>query len=177
MNWADWVIVIIIVMSSLFGLWRGFVKEALSLVVWAAALIIAISFRYQASVMLEPHISTPSVRDIAAFSLLFILTLIVGALITRLVSTLVKMTGLSGTDRILGIVFGIMRGLVVVMAILLLAPAVVPVDQDGWWQQSAVIPRFLAFEDWATSIFSQFFNLMLDLFRDGSPAQANESST
>ena len=163
MNWADWAIIIIIGLSSLFGFWRGFVKEALSLLTWAAALIIAVSFRYPFASLLETHIATPSVRELIAFASLFIMTLIVGALVNRLVCELVKMTGLSGTDRIVGMLFGILRGVVIIMAFLVVLPSFISINEDRWWQESLIIPHFLVFEEWARSLFDRFVSLFQGL--------------
>ena len=149
MNWADWTIVGILSVSCLISIKRGFVKEALSLVVWIAAFIIAMVFSDRLALLLTDLISTPSVRNIAAFAILFAATLIVGAMVNYLIGELVRMTGLSGTDRLFGMVFGLARGALVVLAIVILLPSMVPVDEDNWWQQSRLIPRFLVFEDWA----------------------------
>ncbi len=164
MNWADWSIVAILALSSLISLKRGFVKEALSLIVWAAAFIIAMLFSGRLSTLLVDAIATPSIREMAAFAILFIAALIVGAMVNYLVSTLVKMTGLSGTDRLLGMVFGVARGLIVVMAILLLLPSLIPIDQDSWWQQSLLIPHFLSFEGWARGLAGDVSALISSLF-------------
>ena len=100
MNWADWTILTIIAISSLFSLKRGFVREALSLVTWVSAFIVARLFSQSLSFLLEPYIETPSVRVVAAFAILFIATLIVGVLINKLIGALIEATGLSATDRI-----------------------------------------------------------------------------
>jgi len=160
MNWADWAILGIVLVSSLISLKRGFVKEALSLVIWILAFIVAMLFGERLAVLLTDLISTPSVREMTAFVLLFAATLIVGAMVNYLVGELVRMTGLSGTDRMFGMIFGVARGLVVVMALLILLPSLVPLDQDSWWHESALIPHFLAFEHWARSLAAettQFF--------------------
>lgn len=160
MNWADWAILGIVLVSSLISLKRGFVKEALSLVIWILAFIVAMLFGERLAVLLTDLISTPSVREMTAFVLLFAATLIVGAMVNYLVGELVRMTGLSGTDRLFGMMFGVARGLVVVMALLILLPSLVPLDQDSWWHESALIPHFLAFEHWARSLAAettQFF--------------------
>jgi membrane protein required for colicin V production len=154
MNWADWTIVGILTVSCLIGLKRGLVKEALSLVVWLAAFFVAVSFREPFSQLLSNAIEVPSVRELAAFGGLFVATLVVGAMVNYLIGELVKLTGLSGTDRLLGMVFGLARGVVVVMAILILLPQVVPVDQDPWWSASALIPSFLQMENTARQLAS-----------------------
>lgn len=149
MNWADWAIFIIIVLSALISLQRGFVKEALSLVVWFAAIIVSMLFHQNLQVLLADYIQTSSLQQIAAFGILFFITLIVGSMVNHLVAAIVKATGLSGTDRLLGTLFGLLRGAMVVLVILILMPAIVPIDQDDWYQQSVLIPKFLLMETWA----------------------------
>jgi membrane protein required for colicin V production len=155
MIWVDWVILGIFALSSLIGLVRGLVKEAMSLVVWVLALFVASHFKTQAAVVLEQYIQTPSLREMAAFGGLFAATLFIGALVNFLLGQIVKMTGLSGTDRVLGALFGAGRGFLVVMAIIIFLPPVIPIDKDNWWHQSRLIPEFHAFEDSARAIFSQ----------------------
>ncbi|MEY4589137.1 MAG: hypothetical protein RL497_1213 [Pseudomonadota bacterium] len=155
MIWVDWVILGIFGLSSLIGLVRGLVKEAMSLVVWALALFVASHFKVQMAILLEPYIQTPSLREMAAFGGLFVGTLFTGALVNFVLGQIVKMTGLGGTDRILGAVFGAGRGFLVVMAIIIFLPPVIPIDKDNWWHQSILIPEFQAFEDSARVIFSQ----------------------
>ena len=164
MNWADWTIVAILVVSSLIGLKRGFVKEALSLVCWVAAFVVAMTFHEALGSLLVDTVPTPSVRELLAFGVLFAATLVVGAMVNYLLGELIRLTGLSGTDRLFGMVFGLARGAVVVLAILLLVPAVVPVNQDAWWHQSLVIPHFLAMEDWAREMGSLISAKFLALF-------------
>ncbi len=164
MNWADWTIIAILTVSSLIGLTRGFVKEALSLVCWFAAFIVAMTFHSALSELLVEWVETPSVREVLAFSILFGLTLIVGSMVNYLIGELIRMTGLSGTDRLFGMVFGMARGVVVVLAILLLVPPVVPIHQDIWWQHSALIPHFLTMEDWAKQLVGLISTQFLSLF-------------
>ena len=70
-------------------------------------------------------------------------------------SELVKMTGLSGTDRALGVVFGLARGVIIVMAVLIFTPMLVPVKQDVWLNESLLIPQFLLMETWSRETFAQ----------------------
>ena len=152
MNWADWVILAIVAISSLISLKRGFVKEALSLANWIVAFFVAMMFAEPFASILSPYISTPSIRDMVAFAALFAATLIVGAMLNNLVGELVRITGLSGTDRAIGMVFGLLRGFVIVMAILLLVPLLVPINEDVWWKKSMLIPQFLELEDWTRQV-------------------------
>jgi len=75
MNWADWVILAILVVSSLISLKRGFVREALSLANWVVAFFVAMAFRDVLATLISPYISTPSIRDMVAFATLFAATL------------------------------------------------------------------------------------------------------
>lgn len=150
-TWVDWAIIAIIIISCLISLKRGFVKEALSLVTWIIAGVVAWLFGGALSQHLTDFIEMPSARIIAACAILFVATLLVGALVNFLISELVRVTGLSGTDRFLGMVFGGARGalLVVVLTGLL---SLAPVQQDPWWQQSSLIPHFLMVADWSKNL-------------------------
>ncbi|MGB0732617.1 MAG: CvpA family protein [Pontibacterium sp.] len=159
MNWADWAIVGVIGISCLLSLRNGFVKEALSLATWAAALFIAFTFVVPMDAVLESYISTPSLRRLAAFGILFVLTLIAGALISQLVAMLVKATGLSATDRILGLGFGAARGALVVVVLIMLAGQT-PATQDIWWQESQLIPHFALMVDWTRDVASEIYSAL-----------------
>lgn len=163
-NWADWVIIGIIAVSCLFGLTRGLIKEALSVANWVIALLVAVVFKDRLALLLGVWIETPSLRGLAAFSILFLFTLLVGGLVNYLISHLVKVTGLSSTDRTLGMVFGLLRGFVVVMAVLLLLPPVISIDEDQWWTSSVLIPEFLAFEGWARETTAAVVSWVLTIF-------------
>lgn len=154
MNWADWTIVVIVAISSLISIKRGFVKEALSLAVWALAFFVSVAFHEKMAVLLQGAIESVSLRYLAAFASLFVASFVVGAMVKHLLAELVKMTGLSGTDRLFGMAFGLARGVIVVMAILILLPMAFPVQQDVWWQQSLLIPQFLLIEHWCKDTFA-----------------------
>ena len=150
-TWVDWAIIAIIAISSLISLKRGFVKEALSLVTWIIAGVVAWMFGGALSQHLTDFFEMPSARVIAGCAILFVATLLVGALVNFLIGELVRVTGLSGTDRFLGMVFGGARGalLVVVLTGLL---SLAPVQQDPWWQQSSLLPHFLMVADWSKNL-------------------------
>ena len=116
-TWVDWAIIAIIAISSLISLKRGFVKEALSLVTWIIAGVVAWMFGGALSQHLTDFIEMPSARVIAGCAILFVATLLVGALVNFLIGELVRVTGLSGTDRFLGMVFGGARGALLVATV------------------------------------------------------------
>jgi membrane protein required for colicin V production len=147
MIWVDYVIIGIIALSALIGLARGLIREVISLAVWIVAAAVAWFFYQPVSVQLEPWIATPSLRIGAAVLLLVIGVLVLGAIIAWLLTTLVDKTGLSGTDRLLGVVFGAARGAVLVALLVFLA-SLTPVTQDPWWQQSDLLGHFQILADW-----------------------------
>lgn len=164
MNWADWAILVIVSLSVLIGLLRGFVREAMSLVVWIVAFVAASMFYLQGGIWFDDLIPTPSLRYITAWVAIFAGVLIGGSIINYLLGQLVRSTGLGGTDRLLGMVFGALRGGIVVLALLILVPGVIPVSEDPWWQESLLIPHFLRFENWAVDCVHQFLNVFKSLF-------------
>jgi len=163
LNVFDWILVAIIATSSVFGLLRGFVKELLSLASWVAAFFVARLFSFKLSSFMVDWIDQPQFRLIAAFAILFAVTLVVGALINNVFSRLVSATGLTGTDRLFGMVFGIVRGglLVIVMVSLL---SLTPVSNDLWWQNSLIIPHFILVDEWSYKMSSSASGL-LDLLQ------------
>ena len=141
MIWVDIVIPGVIAISALFSLMRGFVREALSLAGWMAAFWIALTFAKDFADLLLTGISAPSVRVVVSFTILFVVTLVISALMNRLAGSLVTKTGLTGTDRMIGMIFGVARGVVVVCVLVLLA-GMTTIPQDPWWQESVLIDVF-----------------------------------
>ncbi len=147
MIWVDYTIIGLILISSVIGLLRGLIREAFSLVIWVVAIWIGLTFSREFSGFLEGVIEYPSARIAVAFAALFFITLILGALISYLLGELVKKTGLTGSDRFAGMIFGIARGLVVVAIIIMLA-GLTPLPEDSWWKESVLIPPFQALAVW-----------------------------
>lgn len=147
MVWVDIVIPGIIAISAVFSLLRGFVREALSLSGWLAAIWVSLTFSQDLADLFLAGISLPSMRIVVAFTVLFVLTLVVMALISKLVYQLVKKTGLTGTDRMIGVVFGLARGALIVSVLVLLA-GFTTMTQDAWWKESVMIDVFHEFAVW-----------------------------
>jgi len=151
MSWLDLVILGIIALSALISLIRGFVKESISLLSWIAAGIVAFRYFSAMAELLEPYLADPTIRSMAAFAVLFISTLIIGAIINFIMSQLVSKTGLSGTDKALGVVFGGARGVLIVIMIVLLA-SLTPMPEAQWWQDSAMVGFFQQLAEWVKGI-------------------------
>ena len=150
MIWVDYFILAIIVISALLSLWRGFFKEALSLISWLAALWVAMLYFDELGRYLAQWIDTPSVRGAVAFVMLFVGTVMVGGVVGFLVGKLVEKSGLTATDRALGVVFGVARG-VVIVAVLVMLAGLTSVPQDPWWHESLLLGHFQDMAMWLRS--------------------------
>ena len=139
----DWIILAILLVSTILSAFRGFVREALALGSWILAVIVARWFAPALSMRLSPFIDMASARTLMAYGILIIGTLIVCGLLTRVLSELIRVSGLSATDRLLGMVFGFLRGALVVLLGVTALHYFTPVSQDPWWQASRLVPLVL----------------------------------
>lgn len=147
MNWADYTVLGVIALSVLIGLWRGLVSEVMALAVWIAAFWVAWLLGPDVAERLRGVIELPSARVLAGYGLCFIVVLLLGALLRYLVSKLVESTGLTGTDRLLGMGFGFVRGvLLVTLAVFLLG--FTPFTRDPWWRDSVLLVQAQHVADW-----------------------------
>lgn len=148
MTLIDFGIILVIGVLLVLGLIWGFAKIAIALGTWIAASVISFSFAPNlAASLLQSSIDSPAMRLAVAMGILFVLTLILGALVSFLVRQLVARTGLSALDRILGMFIGASLGLVVVVALVFVA-GLTPVPQYEWWKASLLIERFETLAVW-----------------------------
>jgi membrane protein required for colicin V production len=143
MIWVDYAIIAIVVASAAISLLRGFLREAISLLGWVLAFWLALTFADDVSALFESTITQASVRHGLAFSAIVIGTLVITAIVMYLVRLIVYKTEITGTDRALGMVFGIARGIVIV-AMLVLFAGLTALPQDDWWRESTLLPHFQA---------------------------------
>lgn len=150
---ADWVIVAIIACSSLLSVLRGFIKEAFSLIAWVAAFAITGNF-YRELAEHFTYFNDEITRVILSILALFIGTLIIVGSIGNLLRILISKAGLSGTDRLLGIGFGFIRGVLIVSALLALLKILFKIhilsflEDEVFWQDSILIPELMRIVNW-----------------------------
>jgi membrane protein required for colicin V production len=132
MTLFDYGVLFIIGSSVLLSVMRGLVREIMALAGWVVAFLVANLFSDTVSLWLPESLGSMSVRLLAAFVLLFVATLVIMSLLARLIRSLVHGAGMSVEDRILGGVFGLARGLLVVMIVVLLAGLTTLPRQPVW---------------------------------------------
>ncbi|MEM1092839.1 MAG: CvpA family protein, partial [Pseudomonadota bacterium] len=152
----DWTILGILGLSMLISFFRGFVREFMALAIWIAAVWVALTFADQVAPLIGERVEVPSVRLAIAFAALFFATLLAGGVLNYVLGLLISQTGLSGTDRFLGLFFGAARGaLLLVVGVSLLS--LTPLPADPWWQNSLALPRLEALARWSSRYLPEDF--------------------
>lgn len=149
MSWVDWCIIAVLALSVLMGLFRGFIGEVLALACWVAAFWIAWVFGPRLAESLTA-IDVPSARIMLGYAICFLAVLLAGAVLTFLVRKLIAGSGLTGSDRLLGMVFGLVRGIALV-TLLVLILGFTPLAKDPWWQHSQLLPTFQRMAGWISA--------------------------
>lgn len=147
MNAVDYVFIGIVGISALLSLFRGLVREALSLTVWIVAGTLALTFASRAAPMLSGVVAAENLRTPVAFVLLFVVVVMLGSIVSYLVAQIMRRHGMSGPDRMLGLLFGVARGALIVSALVLVA-TVTPIAEQPWWQEAQLPPHFQPLASW-----------------------------
>lgn len=154
-------IIVLIVLSVIIGLIRGFVREALSLATWVAAFGFAALYVKPLAAQLPFAVQSDVVRMGIAFAIIFFGVLVVGAIINYLLSSAVASVGLGGVDHVLGGAFGLLRGgLIITLLVLLMGLASFP--KQPWWQNSMLMPWFENMAQVVKQMIPQDFSNYLD---------------
>ena len=154
-NTADWAIVVILGFSILLSLWRGFIREAASLAGWIAAFIIANMFVGEMASLLSQWIVNTTGRYLVAYALLFAGTLVMVGVLGKLGAQLVRATGLTVLDRLLGTAFGFARGIIIVLVMVYLLRQLSPPQNLVWLDQAQLMPHVDMLGQWVQQLFSR----------------------
>ncbi len=171
MNYADIAILFVLGLSVIVGLLRGFVSEVWALACWIFAGWVAWFCGPFVETWLPQDFASPGLRLVMAYLGCFILVVIAGSLVGYLLRRLVSGSGLSGTDRLLGLVFGLVRG-VAVIVLLVLMLGFTPFHRDAWWQESRLLPTF---ESAATRAKAYLPAKLSDYLRSNDAAAGQEA--
>ena len=139
MSWVDLVIVAGCFASAAFGAMRGFARETFSLVTWVVAIWLAWNFSWVVTYFLGEWVVAPGLKVWAGRAIVFVVVLFVGGLAGQMAGSLIKETGLSGTDRVLGSLFGLGRG-AIILGVAVLVLQLTGLDEDPWWRDARLSP-------------------------------------
>jgi membrane protein required for colicin V production len=152
---VDWAIIAVLGLSILLSLWRGFVREAVSLAGWIAAFVIANMFVGEMATFLQQWIANVTGRYVAAYALLFAGMLMVAGIVGKLSAQVVKVTGLTLLDRLLGTVFGFARGIIIVLVVVYVLRQLAPPQNLLWLDESQLMPYVDMLGQWVHALFSR----------------------
>jgi membrane protein required for colicin V production len=144
---ADWVIIAVVIFSTVISLWRGATREVLSLATWIIAAWVAIKYSKLLQPLLADYITAPEIQFAVAFAILVVAVLIIGTLLGRAITQFISFAGLAGIDRILGLAFGCARG-VLILAIFVLLASFTELPSEPWWEESQLIPHLTHVADY-----------------------------
>jgi membrane protein required for colicin V production len=151
---ADVFIVLIVLGSTVIGLLRGFVREAVSLVFWVAAVWAA----WKLGPVVEPHLggllAAPSVAPWVGRLVILVLVLLTGWVVGMLLSYFTRSLGLGAMDRVIGLLFGIVRGMVLV-GLVIIGGELLHLNQEEWWGRSKLIPYGETAGDWLRAMVGE----------------------
>ena len=146
MTWVDFAILAIVGLSTAFSLYRGFVRETIVFIGLIAGLWAAFNFMDVAGGWFEGWVEDSSIRLALGFVVVLGAVLIAAGILSGLLRVAVNVTGLTGTDRVLGGIFGAARGAIIVAALVLLTD-LTDLRSRAWWQESTMLPTFEAIAD------------------------------
>jgi membrane protein required for colicin V production len=135
----DYVVLGIVAISLVLGLWRGVVSELIALAAWVLAFLAALEFGAPAGKLVFTGIADPAIRALAGCVLIFVGVLVLMSLVRLAVRSMVKALGLSLSDRLLGMFFGLARGVLLVM-LLVAAGGMTSAPQQHWWKEATLAP-------------------------------------
>jgi membrane protein required for colicin V production len=153
----DIAIIVIIMASTLFSLYRGFVKEVISFFTWIAALALARVFSPQLADALQPWIQTFAGRIALSSMLIFILVWFLGNAFSLLMNRFIADAGLGLLDRSIGTLFGFLRGCLAILLIVGVTNWLGWFSDTAWWKSSVILPYFLMLEDWTKMVVRDMY--------------------
>lgn len=161
-NAFDYLVIVIIAVSGLYGVMRGFIKEAVTLTAWFLATWFAYVYASDLSIYLESHIATQSLRVAVIVVAIFAVVLSASALIRSFIRWLIDRVGLSGFDHVLGLLFGVLRGILLAMLLIILLDSL-GFSSDQWWKNSVTIGRL---STWMNIIPDHVPETVMHMYKD-----------
>lgn len=153
---VDGVILVILMLSILTGMFRGFLKEFIALFVWIAAIWLGFKYADYVGGFLVSYIHEDMARHAVGFIIILLAVIISGSIINVILGFILKRTGLSGTDRLLGIIFGFVRGVFIVSLIILAVRVTNLLPVEEYVNKSILYSKFTPVVNWMYNISPSF---------------------
>jgi membrane protein required for colicin V production len=151
---ADVLIVLVLLGSTIIGLLRGFVREAVSVIFW----IVAIWSAWKFGPVVEPHLggvlTNPAIAPWVGRLVVLVLVLLIGWVVAMLLSYFTRSLGLGAMDRVFGLMFGILRGMVLV-GLMVIGGELLHLNQEEWWNRSKLVPYGETIGDWLRAMVGE----------------------
>lgn len=151
MTGFDYAVLVVLAASVLLGAWRGLVNELLALAAWVVGFFISQAYAESVGRVFDSWFAEPAIQYVLGFVLIFVLVLLSIALVRLAVSKILRSAGLGGTDRMLGSLFGVLRGCLVIFIVVLVC-GLTQLPQRSWWREAWFSPPFemmvLAVKPW-----------------------------
>ena len=154
LHWVDYAIILVLSLSVLTGLVRGFVRELIALCVWVTAIWVGYTYAPEVSPLLRSYLHDGALRTTVSFILILLATLLVGGLTSTALSFVLNRSPLKGTDRLLGMGFGFVRG-VFIVALLIGIVNLTSLAKDSEFKHSHLYARFKPISEWLFSFMPQ----------------------
>ena len=158
MNWVDSVVLLVVLMSSIVAFARGFVSEALGIGAWVGAYFISALGARFAMPYMRGWLGNPDIADPASYGVVFLAALLILSIVTGTIGSAVRASVLGGVDRTLGMVFGLIRGVIILAAVYVGTTFVVPTDK---WPdavaESHSLPHIYATATWMAQLLPEGF--------------------
>ena len=162
MHWIDILIIAVILIALVLGAWRGFIHETLSLLAWVAAFVIARFFAPDVAHWLDQYIESQALILLLSWIIPFLTTLIAFNLLKILLISVITVVGLRPVDRILGAVFGTLKGALLVTAAVLIIQLVLSRSGEAFKTESRLVPHFQIVALWMLETLDEETDLSLD---------------
>lgn len=139
MNWFDYLLILLVAASLIAGAARGLLREVIALITWILGVWIAFHYAPDLEPKLGGLLTSDAIRPWAARVLIFLVVFLIGTMVGILIGHFVRLSIFSGTDRLLGAIFGLLRGFVVVGAFVILCQGL-KLEGESWWRGSMLVP-------------------------------------
>ncbi|MFY7698276.1 MAG: CvpA family protein [Legionella sp.] len=166
-HWIDYIICGVIGLSVLTGFFRGFLKELIALCVWFLAIWLAFTYSADLDPWVRPYIHDSTARRAVCFVMILLATIIVGGLFNAILSFILRRSGLSGTDRLLGLGFGFVRGIFIV-GLMMLIVKLSGFPYQSYTVQSQFYSRFDPLVSWLATFTPSLIDQVKNLDKEHS---------